>query len=274
MPDLPITGLAAVVTPSRGLILPCVDTVDDTMAPTGTDKQLTAAQLLSTMVAADLPIWDDTNSTLLLAPTGDPSPCAAGDVWVSSATGGLAVGRAPGLVVRAGGPIFSCGAGTAIANSTAATSVFAGTTAHFGSLTIPANTLRPGSTIALTMLGKITTAPTGPAVTVRALLGGTTVLVGTNSGLGGGFSGAALFDGFIIKVLSVGTSGSCEGVFQIAHISSTNVNAFGVIGYTPTLGTPATINTTGALTFDLQYQFGVASASNTFQLLDATLSLF
>jgi hypothetical protein len=218
--------------------------------------------------------YDSTNTCLLLTPMGDPGSPAAGDLWASTVSGGLAYARGAGLIQRPGGPIFACGAGSAIANTTTQTSIFVGTTALYGSRTIPANTLQAGDVLVMRLTGLRTTAASAPFLSLNAFLGTTDVIRGGNTCTASSTSVDMLLE-FHIHVLSVGSSGTCTGAFYLVGntggYGGSNTGSF--VGTALTLGTPATINTTTALTFDFQLFWSAASPSNSWQLLNASLWL-
>jgi hypothetical protein len=189
------------------------------------------------------------------------------------------------LILPANGPqryisgpfINVTGPGTAIADTTTQTSLFAGATFRSGqSLTIPANSLIAGDEIEIALWG--TFSSPANTFTVTVLLGSTVVMVtgavGTSTSTTNGewYIGASPTK---IWLPQVGTSGTVAGHGQFLAVVSESAptlssaqfyNAGGTSGPAGT-GTLTTINTTGALAFDVRFQWVALNASSTIQLL-------
>ena len=100
----------------------------------------------------------------------------AGDLWYpSSDQGTFSIGRASGQA-RLGGCIFSCGACTAVANTTGLTSVFGSPTGAQGSLTIPLNTLVAGNLLRWFLYAKYSSTASSPTLAISVILNGSTIL--------------------------------------------------------------------------------------------------
>jgi hypothetical protein len=216
------------------------------------------------------------NTILTFTPTTDVSP-ANYDLWApSSGQGVLAMQRTAGTA-QLGGTIFSCGACTAVANSTTETSLFTGAAGVVGSLTIPAGTLVAGNLLRINIYGAWGYTAT-PALALRVKLGGTTILQTTssmtpNSGTGASF---AAYTPITLNVLTTGSSGTIGGFAQLSFVTTTTVFApILVVGANGAggAGSSVTIDTTGSLALDVTAQWNAASASNTMTLLYAALEL-
>jgi hypothetical protein len=174
------------------------------------------------------------------------------------------------------GPWFNItGPGTAVANSTAFTSVFTGVTLKSGqSLTIPANSLQVGQVIRVSLIGTFGATASTPTLTFKLVLGSSTLSSQIGTIPGAVTAGPWMIIRPIqIYVLSIGSSGTvmCDG--QMQGLNSTGGSSFALSAFNngttapATNGTPITLNTTVANLFDLQFEWGTASASNTIQLL-------
>ncbi len=219
-------------------------------------------------------LLDATNNCPQFVAQADPT-FAAGDLFWSSTTGGLAFARGTALVNRLGGPIFSCGAGNAVANTVTETSIFAGTSALFGSRTIPANQLVAGSMIGLILTGVATSTGSSPTITCNVYLGATKVLTGITPAQSVTGPVPACVVTFNILMLSAGSSGSAIGAYQINlgnPAGAAGMNA--MIGTNPTIGTPTTVDTTSSLAFDIKLIWSAASSSNSWKLTGCTLFLY
>lgn len=158
------------------------------------------------------------------------------------------------------------GSGTAVANSTAQTSLFSGATLG-GSLTIPANTLQVGSYLRLELFGTWGSAGS-PTLNVQVSLGGTVIMQGTSAALATASGNQWLFDhltGTGALVQAIGASGKIIGLESFAATGGARwgLNSSGTQSVAPA---QVTINTTLGLALDVKVQWSAASASNTIQL--------
>jgi hypothetical protein len=209
---------------------------------------------------------------LTLASITDPVQPGAGDLWNSSAKGVLSFATA-GMVTRAGGIVWQgLGPGTPVVNTTSQTSILAGIGSTQGSLTIPANSLLPGKYINIDLFGQYSSTGNAPTIQFVFLLGGvviaTTVPVTistSNTNVMWHIHCPSKF-----QVQSIGTSGKIIGRAVLVGIGASNFSAYATQPGPPSIGA-ATINTTGALTFDVQVLWSTASTSNSIQFLGGAL---
>jgi hypothetical protein len=146
-----------------------------------------------------------------------------------------------------------------VANTTTATTIL-GTA--LGSKTIGAGTLVAGSTVRVTVKGIIATAVSVPNLTMLVTLGGTTVGT-TNANNVGTITGTQFFEiCFDINIASATTvtSGGIFRFFGTSNIVSSawNIQPSGGSGQNTNIS-----NISGALTVDVQAQWGTASNQNT-----------
>lgn len=176
----------------------------------------------------------------------------------------------PGTTTR----IFSCGACSPVANTTAATSIFGSPTNPFGSLTIPKNMLKPGNFLRWILTGQFGCTGT-PSVSVNAFLGSSNVLAQVSSAALSACTAHPVFSNQqnFISVLSTGSSATVAGVALLAwYPTVSNVTITAVPGGT-TPAASATCDTTSDLIFDLKITWTVANALNTFTLTSFELFL-
>src|SRR5208283_2087923 len=125
--------------------------------------------------AADLSVGS--SGQLNYSPISAPSSPNAGDLWYDSARNTFGF-MSTGMNTKIGGVIWQgLSAGTAVANSTAQTSLLSSipTASQIGSLTIPANSLKPGKIIRPVFIGTMTVGTGSPTLSVFILLGGTQI---------------------------------------------------------------------------------------------------
>jgi hypothetical protein len=210
-------------------------------------------------------------------PIADPGAPLAGDMWVSSTQ--KAYSRLnSGCVVRDGGVIWVAnGPGTAIANTTTPTSLFAGIASSVGSLTIPANSLVAGKILRLRCWGLIGYTATSPTLTLVVTLGSTTVATSTANGMPATAQTGAWWltpPSIELLVQTAGASGKVlgGGVMTIVSQAMGGVSSLYMDGNAGTLA-QTNLDTTAALTLDMKATWNVASPSNTIQLLGAMLEI-
>ena len=231
----------------------------------------------TTLVGSANAVIDSNSCFNVGSAISDPGTVVAGAIWPSSASGGIKVAPAAGLVHSVGGRIYKCGACTAYGNASGTyTSLLASPAFSDGSLTIPANTLKAGDIIRIRMSGTVSTlASTGLAT--RLLLGTNPVAVNLSAG---SWSATAAsnsqwsFVELLVQIISVGSSGTAIGFgYWFANLS--NSGSF-TLQYTTVSGgtyTPQTINTTSPLTLDFQWNWTASSASNTIQVVSCQVFL-
>ncbi len=232
-----------------------------------------AAPTFRALVAADLPsitygaIQNESASTFLGNPTG--SPAAPSEITLYPNLGFV------GTSLRGSVPIWAAtSAGTPITNSTSSTSIFTGASS-IGSLTIPANTLQVGSRLRFNIFGTLSAnATSSPTLTIKFLLGGATLSSWTTPAAATTYSGIGWITyespiGFLVQ--AIGSSGKIIGVGGFNGFGWTaNLFSNNALSAPPS---QVTINTTTALAVDLQFQWSVASASESIQLLGGTIYL-
>jgi hypothetical protein len=203
---------------------------------------------------------------------------AAGDLWyASSDQGTFSIGRASGQA-RLGGCIFSCGACTAVANTSGSyVSLFGSPTGAKGSLTIPANSLVAGNLLRWMATFSWGCTASTPSIQFQVLLGATVVLGAfTSAALGGGsaFSGkpGSFNQQSYLSILTGGSSGTVCGVCLPALLdigARTATSAPG--GSTPVAS--VTVDLTTSRLFDIQAQWTASSPSNTINITSFQLFL-
>jgi hypothetical protein len=166
------------------------------------------------------------------------------------------------------------GPGTAIANTTTPSSIFAGVPTGRGSLTIPANTPRIGHRIITGIYG--TYGATGtPTVTCQVKLGSTVVLQGTSGALTAFTGGNWAFD-FVyqnaIDFQAVGASGKVIGLARVNFSGGGSIvlTAAGTGSVAPS---QVSLDTTPALLYDIVFTWSVAATANTMQYLGGPVQL-
>lgn len=206
------------------------------------------------------------NSLANLTSVSDPATAAAGDLWLSSSSGGLSFASASGWPARLPRRIYSGGGFAAVANTASWTSALTSPTYADGSLTIPANALKQGAIIEIWPMFTWGTASSAPTGQFRVTLGGTVVLQQWNyTTLATSQTNQA---GFVLSplrlyVVAAGASGSVYGSGYVCYLASSGASNQGMSTGTTGASSPVTINTTGSLALDCQFQWSAASASNT-----------
>ena len=237
---------------------------------------LTGASQLTVQAVGQL------NST----PVSDPASPVAGDLWYSSGNNTFGI-VTKGLVAKIGGIVWSgLSSGSAFSNSSSQVSLISGTygpSSTAGSLTIPANSLKPGTVIRPRFFGTMMQAT--PKLTMSIYLGSTLVWSVQTPALTSNataqdwlcFSGFQCSD---LLVQSIGSSGSVIGTgsaFCSNAAGASNNLSCGTATTTQTSyqGYPVsvTVNTTLSLTLDFQVQFSSVSSSNSIQFLGGYLQI-
>jgi hypothetical protein len=246
-------------------------------------KQLSsgAAITVGPILLAELPsitygaIQNESASTFLGNPTG--SPAAPSEITPYANLGFVTVGSSNQL--RAGAPIWvATGAGSALTNSSSATSLLTGALApsSVGSLTIPANTLQVGSRMRFVFIGTFSgTTASSPTLKVNILLGGTSIGSWTTSAVNGAYSGCGwiIIDaGIGYLVQATGSSGKIIGSYEYNYSGWTAGLANSGVVF-PAAPSQVTINTTIPLAIDLQFTWSIASVSDSIQLLGGAIYL-
>lgn len=195
---------------------------------------------------------------------------------------------ASNLILPSAGPVrFAGGAfvnvvgpGTLITNTTTQTSIFTGATLRSGQTrTIPAGVLIAGQAIRVSVWGFFSCTTSTPSMTVSLMLGSTLIGQGLASMAAAGAANGEFFTGTQIEILfpTVGSSGSAAirgsviFVESVSPVTQTGVSIFQ--GANTGAGVPTTVNTTIALPVDVQFTWGTASTSNSFQLLGGYMEL-
>lgn len=165
--------------------------------------------------------------------------------------------------------LFSCEACTPVANTGTATSIFGSPTNPTGSLTILANTLKPGNVLRWLLTGSFGCTASSPTVSLSLLLNASTVL--------GSVAATTLASAVTahpvttnqtnyVSVLSLGASATAAGVMLTAwYDGAGNVTHTALPGG----GTPAasaTFDSTIDNQFDIKLTWGTASPTNTFRV--------
>src|SRR5262249_44096092 len=177
----------------------------------------------------------------------------------------LTFARHASMRTRLTGAIYNGVNATAVANTTSATSIFAGASALTGqSLTIPGGTVAAGQTIRIHMQGSWAVTGT-PTLQITMKLNSTTIAQSAATALA--VTGAWWRSQFPseIAIISTGASGSVLAYGNVS-LYSTTPTSFGVAAYpgtggTPS-GTPVTIDWTIDQTIDITATWSVASSSN------------
>jgi hypothetical protein len=288
--DTKISALTAYSTEHGDDLLPIVDVHDTSMAASGTDKKATVNQLFGSPSSGQVLYWSGSSTgtpagaakwaigssgQITATAIADPGSPSATDLWMSSTKPNVFTILRGGLPCRIGGKIWEMtAAGTANANSTTLSSVLSSPPS------IPANTLQVGDILRFGFHGTMSMTSSQPTGQANIYLGAT--VIGSSGAVtpsAVAISSGIWFDLYRIEfqVQAIGVSGSIigtgclfgnqsgGGAMQTYVISGGSTNA--------TAPTAVTINTTGALTFDLKWQWGTASASNTCQVLSAYLYL-
>jgi hypothetical protein len=211
----------------------------------------------------------------------DPGSPSAGDLWISSSSGNLKAMTA-GLPAPHGGIVWNGTSASAIANTASLTSIFASVNTLYGSLTIPAGTLKAGKVLVPYLYGTMSNVGSSVTLNITILLGGVQIGSSNTAPLSSGgpiawsLGYAALSQ---IQIQSVGSSGSALAVFEFLYQTGASVSgaAFGSnsSGLATSWQAPQaiTINTTGALLFDVKMQWSSANSGNTVQLLGGWLEI-
>ena len=213
-------------------------------------------------------------SELILPTIAGPTITGLGQLWCDTNRKVLSTTSA-GMAIQLGGVIWQAlSVGTAIANTTTPSSIFAGVTTSIGSLTIPAGALTAGKNILLGLCGTISTTGS-PSLTIAILLGSTPIASSpatvVNSPAGNGWLLQSQFTGYQFQ--AVGAAGkvigcqsySTQGVGTIVLPSGTTGNNAPV---------QVSVDTTAALLIDLRFTWSVASASNSIQLTGGWIRMF
>jgi hypothetical protein len=278
-------------------LLSGVDVSDTSEAVTGTTKKMTLAQLYGTPANGDLIGWVNGVPTpigtgdgltlsgaapytltaagsraIALLPIADPATPAAGSLWSSQETGGLAYGRGETSIQRLGGPVYAGDGHAAVANTTTPTSLFGGGTVRHGSRAIPAGTMRAGGVIVVSSSGHYSTAGT-PTIAVTVKVGGTTVIAGTTPALPSGVADMPWVVGPIsLHVGAGGASGTVRGRPAEGRFFAVSQSGAGSVSLAISQATPQSvvpIDWTASQLIDVQVAWSVAGTSNTIAM-DAT----
>jgi hypothetical protein len=158
--------------------------------------------------------------------------------------------------------------GTAVANTTAETSMFTGATASAGSmLTIQAGSTASGSVYRIQILGNVGTTGT-PTIQIRLKFGSTTIADSTAFATPNNASGVFFLDA-IIYVAPAGAA----GIVRVRLRGEMTAAASGAV--TPVVfvssGTAVGVDFTANQTIDVTAQWGAASPSNTIGLFRASI---
>jgi len=208
-----------------------------------------------------------------LPPIADGAPIT-GALWASTTSGGLAYSRNGTYVNRLGGPVFAGDLFNAIANTTAATTLFGGGNTRYGFRTIPANTMKPGNSILILIHGYYSTTGT-PTGAFSVNLGGTAV---GGAGVPALTTGMANMPWYIqlirLEVVGGGASGTiaaspAEGRFFTNVQTGSGSALIGFSAATPAV--PVTIDWTSTQTVDVTWAWGTASPSNSLTCIAARI---
>lgn len=157
--------------------------------------------------------------------------------------------------------VASLEAGVTLADSTTATGI--------GAVTIPVGSLDDGAVIVIEAAGVISTTGT-PNLTIR-VINGTTALISSGAVATG--SGLASVPFFIRAVGVVRTRGSAGTILwslnAMIQEAATAQNTYSAVDTTAD-----TVDQTAALTLDIDYTWGTASASNTLTTSQRNLWVF
>jgi hypothetical protein len=251
----------------------------------------TANASVSLAAGSGVTFWASTPSNwyYLVTPgeSGGGSVTLTGAV-VGSGTGTIAtsIGTIPDLILPSAGPtrfisgpfINVTGPGNAVQNTTAFTSLFTGAALRSGqSLAIPANSLLAGDEIEISLTGTFG-CNGNPSLTIRVLLGGTTIMQGDTGGQFASTTNGQWILGVVptkIWFPQVGASGGATGfgeLFTVNNGAGNNLSACNLYSGTQVgSGSLISVNTTGALALDVQVQWSAADPLNTIQLLGGTI---
>ena len=265
MADEPISALTLFTSYSTADEVEILDVSDTTFASTGTNKRIQFSTLLT--MAGVGSVQNESASTILGNPTGSPAAPSAITLYPNMGFVGTSL--------RGSVPIWAAtSAGTPITNSTSSTSIFTGASS-IGSLTIPANTLQVGSRLRFNIFGALSAnATSSPTLTIKFLLGGATLSSWTTPAVATTYSGIGWLTyespiGFLVQ--AIGSSGKIIGVGAFNGFGWTaNIFSNNALNAAPS---QVTINTTISQAIDVQFQWSVASASESIQLLGGTIYL-
>lgn len=151
---------------------------------------------------------------------------------------------------------FAQTAAQTIASSTAETTLF-GT--GQGTLTLPANTFRVGTTVRISLRAFYSTAGASPNITIRAKLGSSNICVSGTVGAAINMSNRRID---IVVEITCRTTGATGTVIGEGMATVMTAAAAGVPFSLDATGT-TTLDTTGTLVADVTFQWGTNSASNT-----------
>jgi hypothetical protein len=182
-----------------------------------------------------------------------------------------------GTTLRSRAPLaWVISSGTAVANSTALTSLFNGATLG-GSLTIPANTLQVGSQLRIELFGTFGHTASTPSMYAEIDLGGAILaktpvynLAAVTATGNGWLTGTLVAPGFMVQ--AIGGSGKIIGGTELRLLGSTT-GQLTAVGIANQATSQVTIDTTASLAIDMKIQWGTASPSNTIQLLGGAIYL-
>ena len=181
-------------------------------------------------------------------------------------------------------------AGTAVANSTALTSILQGGTqvgAFANSLTFPAGILNVlGTIVSIDLYGTWGCTASQPTLLVQLSLGGviflqsTAVVVSSANAATGGFWSLSCNQGQTgFMVQGTGSSGKIMGNGWRLLSQSSGAGTPGITPCLSTSGTPymantqVTVDLTSAQTLDVKVQWGTANSANTYQVLGGSVTL-
>jgi hypothetical protein len=192
----------------------------------------------------------------------DPT-LAAGASWQNS-TLAVESGVSVGMAFRKGGTIWTGKTGTAVASTSALTSIFTGATTIDGSLIIPANKAIVGKTFRLCLFGSMKATGT-PTITIQVLLGGVTICSGTSTALAAGGPNLWSINSSEFQIQAIGASGKIIGhaIVVGAGLGTWPLGSAGL----NTLPAQATVDFTAGAAWDFKVQWSVADVNNSFQLL-------
>jgi predicted RecA/RadA family phage recombinase len=253
--------------------IPTLNLIANTTGGTAAPAGVTLSSLIDAAI-------DNTQGDLLFRGASTWGKLAPGTANNPLQTGGAGANPSwnANLLLPTGGPtryaggtfLNVVGAGTAVANTTAQTSIFTGATFRSGqSLTIPANSIQAGQAIRMWLSGIYSSVATD-TFQWSLLLGGTVIAQSAVTAVTNNEASLAwaCYAGPLqINFPAVGSGGSviCEGniVFQVT-VTGPGQQFTGTTG--ALTGAPVAINTATALALDVRVQWGTASASNSFQL--------
>lgn len=194
--------------------------------------------------------------TLTLEPLATPTP-VNGSIWSDSSVNAFAT-RQAGLTENLSGTVFVGTADKTVSNTTTETTILP---SGVGTNTIPANFLKPGKTIRLTIRGEFQlTDVVAPSINFRIRRNGTT-LNGTGAKtLAANLAGQSWEIVVDIICRSTGAGGTVQLCGRLAYYLDFTTNAAFMVDIGT--GAPVTFDTTIAQTIDASVQWGAASANN------------